>query len=848
MIVLTSLQILYVFKYDVSNEMLMLQNTIHSTMDFDKKTGLLISTPEERSAAAAQGGKIVTASLYTGDLSIQQSNFDLSQPVATEDAPEKLLTIRKRAEEELLYGKPLPDEDQPSITDSPHNTPDTKKVSTSDAIMSHMTAHYDDSATDNGQLLHSDFIDENQNRTTKSYVVIADRSGRVSFILLEIESMEAEPSSNNDQMDIDDNGENRQNIPCKIFQSIPLGSLANLLEVGIDDHPQQVASATSPPLPPPRRFVTAVSLAVIGAHSAGDSSLSAEIEAKLCLVVVLNSGDVVVYAAVTSASESLTHFQKLGHSLITRRKKSRAVARLKRTTSSGSRNHLGGGGDQYLDLDCEMTSQSMLSIAKDTRGQVALMISGARPLLVCSMRGMIQVVPFCLPELPYAGVGMHVSNYFTIGSTKGYSVLWREDKIENNSRGNDTGNTATSLSTLGLYTVVEGAIQIPGSDMSVVRTKVGRTTHKVCEFIQSRTDDSTQQALLKTKTFVMLCSEKVSKAWTQDVLSAEERADEEGTYDRFYKQMQSFCEPSSSFGPPPALEVDVFSVCIMQGDGVVVDKFPLPEGERVLDMTIVYLTVEESEATVTNTAPTSKKKAFVAVCTSIDDKHGEDTQGEGRLLLFSLDYALYHEDQKDSADQEGPVDEDADNKDGADKVDDSSPESKSTDIKEEDTTIAEVSTTSTVPVSSVTVTAASAAQARFLGAIKPKLRLTWTGPGPGSVVVPFRDNYLLATVGATLYLYQFNTDTKELEQIAFFFAQFYISTLSVMKDYILIGDACQSVQFVVWRQEDMSLTLLAKDYDRSSCVAANYVLDGDTLSFVVSDDEANMQLMRFNPK
>lgn len=111
-----------------------------------------------------------------------------------------------------------------------------------------------------------------------------------------------------------------------------------------------------------------------------------------------------------------------------------------------------------------------------------------------------------------------------------------------------------------------------------------------------------------------------------------------------------------------------------------------------------------------------------------------------------------------------------------------------------------------------------------------------------------QDNYVLATVGSTLYLYLLNTDSNELEQIAFFFAQFYISTISVMKDYILIGDAYQSVQFVVWREEDRSLTLLAKDYDKSACVAANYVLDGDTLGFVVSDDEANVQLMRFNPK
>ena len=38
------------------------------------------------------------------------------------------------------------------------------------------------------------------------------------------------------------------------------------------------------------------------------------------------------------------------------------------------------------------------------------------------------------------------------------------------------------------------------------------------------------------------------------------------------------------------------------------------------------------------------KRVFLAVCTCVEDKHGEDTQGEGRLLLFGLDYALFQDD------------------------------------------------------------------------------------------------------------------------------------------------------------------------------------------------------------
>jgi cleavage and polyadenylation specificity factor subunit 1 len=69
-----------------------------------------------------------------------------------------------------------------------------------------------------------------------------------------------------------------------------------------------------------------------------------------------------------------------------------------------------------------------------------------------------------------------------------------------------------------------------------------------------------------------------------------------------------------------------------------------------------------------------------------------------------------------------------------------------------------------------------------------------------------------------------------------------------MKDYILIADACRSVQFVVWREKDNSLTLLGKDYEHYETLSAGFVVDGDVLGIVVGDTEGNVQLMRYNPR
>lgn len=72
--------------------------------------------------------------------------------------------------------------------------------------------------------------------------------------------------------------------------------------------------------------------------------------------------------------------------------------------------------------------------------------------------------------------------------------------------------------------------------------------------------------------------------------------------------------------------------------------------------------------------------------------------------------------------------------------------------------------------------------------------------------------------------------------------------MNIIKDYILIGDACRSVQFVVWRERDNSLTLLGKDYEQAPCLSSGFILDNEMLGLVVGDNEGNIHLMRYNPR
>jgi hypothetical protein len=281
-------------------------------------------------------------------------------------------------------------------------------------------------------------------------------------------------------------------------------------------------------------------------------------------------------------------------------------------------------------------------------------------------------------------------------------------------------------------------------------------THATMRFVQEllpRSDDKTELALLQKKIYVC-CSESTENGvFLPQVLTDKETELEEQLYDRFFNNLTSFKQPippvpgsstgdgasgansseqaladaadsnvqSPLYGPLPAVTHQQHKVCLFTS-GSVVDEYVLPLNECVLALEVVYLTLEKkpdaSVAHAVNMAigrniVTSDfiKRVFVCACTHVLDKHGEDTQGEGRLLLFSLDYKV-----------DAPVE------------------------------------------------GASSDHAQFLQTISPKLRLQWQGPGPASVCKQFGEN-ILSTVGASVYIYKLNPDTLCLEQISFYFGQ-----------------------------------------------------------------------------
>nr|DAD18663.1 TPA_asm: hypothetical protein HUJ06_020126 [Nelumbo nucifera] len=106
--------------------------------------------------------------------------------------------------------------------------------------------------------------------------------------------------------------------------------------------------------------------------------------------------------------------------------------------------------------------------------------------------------------------------------------------------------------------------------------------------------------------------------------------------------------------------------------------------------------------------------------------------------------------------------------------------------------------------------------------------------------------HLLIASGPKIILHKW-TGT-ELNGVAFFDAPLYVVSLNIVKNFILLGDIHKSIYFLSWKEQGAQLNLLAKDFGNLDCFATEFLIDGTTLSLVVSDDQKNVQIFYYAPK
>ncbi|KAG2565125.1 hypothetical protein PVAP13_7NG025878 [Panicum virgatum] len=89
---------------------------------------------------------------------------------------------------------------------------------------------------------------------------------------------------------------------------------------------------------------------------------------------------------------------------------------------------------------------------------------------------------------------------------------------------------------------------------------------------------------------------------------------------------------------------------------------------------------------------------------------------------------------------------------------------------------------------------------------------------------------------------------SELTAVAFYDAPLHVVSLNIVKNFILFGDIHKSIYFLSWKEQGSQLSLLAKDFGSLESFATEFLIDGSTLSLVVSDSDKNLQIFYYAPK
>ena len=78
--------------------------------------------------------------------------------------------------------------------------------------------------------------------------------------------------------------------------------------------------------------------------------------------------------------------------------------------------------------------------------------------------------------------------------------------------------------------------------------------------------------------------------------------------------------------------------------------------------------------------------------------------------------------------------------------------------------------------------------------------------------------------------------------------QFYVTSVSVIKNYVILADMFHSIHLLYWRAVDFSLSLVSKDYDNRVYLSTSFIIDGNKLGIISGDDEGNIQILQENTK
>jgi cleavage and polyadenylation specificity factor subunit 1 len=105
---------------------------------------------------------------------------------------------------------------------------------------------------------------------------------------------------------------------------------------------------------------------------------------------------------------------------------------------------------------------------------------------------------------------------------------------------------------------------------------------------------------------------------------------------------------------------------------------------------------------------------------------------------------------------------------------------------------------------------------------------------------------LCVSIGPRVIVYKW--ENEKLTGCAFFDAQLYISSISTVRNFVILADAVKGVNFLFWDPETRQLVPLGKDSERQLISSTHFLVNSPELNLVVCDMHGNIQLMTYSPE
>lgn len=109
------------------------------------------------------------------------------------------------------------------------------------------------------------------------------------------------------------------------------------------------------------------------------------------------------------------------------------------------------------------------------------------------------------------------------------------------------------------------------------------------------------------------------------------------------------------------------------------------------------------------------------------------------------------------------------------------------------------------------------------------------------------DDLLLLCIGPKIMLYHWDANSHTRTARAFFDAQFYIVSVQSIKKFICYADVYKSLYLLLWDPKLKTLSLLGTDSSPMEIMTTGFLVDGESLSMVACDGQANIHLLQYLP-